>query len=80
MRNMILRSQWGVWPVPYTPNAYLINEITSDLESLTEKSIQSSVAKNKGPFTRFGSKHDGRDTRQDVVSICLGTDEASQIE
>lgn len=40
----------GVWPVPYTPNAYLLNEITSDLESLTEKSIQSSVAKNKGPL------------------------------
>lgn len=39
----------GVWPVPYTPYSYLINEITSDLESLTEKAIKISVVINKGP-------------------------------
>ena len=38
-----------VWPVPYTPYSYLMNEITSDLESLTEKAIQASVARNAGP-------------------------------
>ena len=38
----------GLWPVPYTPYSYLINEITSDFESLTEKAIKISVARNKG--------------------------------